>query len=89
MSDPLQSKHLGRRGAIFVSACLCVMAAIGAACATEWWQELIWRLVLGIGLGAKASVTPVFGAEVSPSHLRYCSSSPALNLANNKKVECW
>ena len=69
-SDPLQSKLLGRRGAIFISACLCIMAAIGAASATKWWQELIWRLILGLGLGAKASVTPIFGAEVAPSHLR-------------------
>lgn len=70
-SDPLQSRFLGRRGAIFVSACICFGAAIGAACATKWWEELIWRLILGLGLGAKASVTPIFGAEVSPSHLRY------------------
>lgn len=46
------------------------MGAIGAGTADMWWQELIWRLILGLGLGAKASVTPIFGAEVSPSHLR-------------------
>lgn len=70
ISDPLQSKWLGRRGAIFVAACTCLAAAIGAACCRHWKPLLVCRAILGLGLGAKASVTPVFGAEVSPSHLR-------------------
>lgn len=70
ISDPLQSRFLGRRGAILVSACICLMGTIGAACATSWWEEMIWRAIIGIGLGAKAAVTSVFGAEVAPSHLR-------------------
>ncbi|ETN38614.1 uncharacterized protein HMPREF1541_06651 [Cyphellophora europaea CBS 101466] len=72
VSDPLQSSLLGRRGAIFASACLCVMASIGAASVqkSHWWHLLIWRALLGLGLGAKASVTPIFGAEISPNHLR-------------------
>ena len=69
-SDPLQSWLVGRRGAIFASACVCLTAAIGAASAQTWKQSLIWRAILGLGLGAKASVTPIFGAEISPSHLR-------------------
>ena len=70
-SDPLQSSHLGRRGAIFTLACLCIVASIGAASVSHnWWHLLICRAILGLGLGAKASVTPIFGAEVSPSHLR-------------------
>lgn len=72
LSDPLQSSILGRRGAIFGSACLCIMASIGAASVRtpHWWHLLIWRGVLGLGLGAKAAVTPIFGAEISPNHLR-------------------
>jgi hypothetical protein len=60
-ADPLQSGVLGRRGAIFTSAILCIVASIGAACVQRdhWWQLLIWRALLGVGLGAKASVTPV------------------------------
>lgn len=60
-SDPLQSGFLGRRGAIFASSCLCIMASIGAACVQKdhWWQLLIWRAILGLGLGSKASVTPI------------------------------
>lgn len=69
-SDPLQSKWFGRRGAIFTAACICLAAAIGAACTRNWQQLMVCRAILGLGLGAKASVTPIFGAEVSPSHLR-------------------
>ena len=35
ISDPLQSKWFGRRGAIFTAACICLAAAIGAACYKE------------------------------------------------------
>lgn len=70
LSDPIQSMVLGRRGAIFVSACLCLASVIGAGCTHSWQQLLACRAVLGLGMGAKASVAPIYGAEVSPSHLR-------------------
>ena len=57
LSDPIQSKFLGRRGAIFASACICFIAAIGAARSSTWQSQLAWRAVLGAGLGTKASVS--------------------------------
>jgi hypothetical protein len=36
----------------------------------RWPQLLECRLVLGAAMGTKASVTPIYGAEVSPPHLR-------------------
>ncbi|KAH3933506.1 hypothetical protein HBI25_115120 [Parastagonospora nodorum] len=70
LSDPLQSLILGRRGAIFFSACLCLAGATGCGFSRTWPQLLGCRLVLGAAMGAKASVTPIYGAEVSPPHLR-------------------
>jgi MFS family permease len=70
LSDPLQSLILGRRGAIFFSACLCLAGAVGCAFSQTWQQLLGCRIVLGAAMGAKASVTPIYGAEVSPTHLR-------------------
>jgi len=70
LSDPLQSLILGRRGAIFFSACLCLAGAVGCAFSNSWQQLLGCRIVLGAAMGAKASVTPIYGAEVSPTHLR-------------------
>ena len=70
VSDPLQWKYLGRRGAILAAACLCLASTIGAAFIRNWKQLMVCRILLGIGLGAKASITPLFCAEVSPSNLR-------------------
>ncbi len=69
-ADPLQATRLGRRGAIFVSGCLCLASVIGAACTHSWPELFAARAILGLGMGIKASVTPIYGAEVSPSHLR-------------------
>jgi len=70
LSDPLQSWLLGRRGAIFVSGLLILASVVGGACCHSWHQLLACRAILGLGMGAKASVIPIFGAEVSPPHLR-------------------
>ncbi|KAL5114649.1 hypothetical protein ACEQ8H_007442 [Pleosporales sp. CAS-2024a] len=68
-SDPLQSLILGRRGAIFFSGCLCLAGAIGSSLSRTWPQLLGCRIVLGAGMGAKASVTPIYGAERSLGQL--------------------
>ena len=70
LSDPLQSTNIGRRGTIFVSGCLCLASVIGASCSEGWVALMVWRTALGLSMGLKATVTPVFAAEVSPSHLR-------------------
>lgn len=70
LSDPLNEYFFGRRSAIFVSACIILASAIGGACARTWQELLACRVILGVGMGSKASVTPVFAAEVSPGHLR-------------------
>ena len=41
-----------------------------------WWKLLICRAVLGVGMGGKAAVVPVFLAEIAPSHLR---GTPIMN----------
>ncbi|KAL4888297.1 MFS transporter [Aspergillus ambiguus] len=72
VSDPLQESIFGRRYALSVSAFFCAIGAlaIGSAWCEKWWHTLICRLILGIGIGAKASIAPVFAAEAAPNHLR-------------------
>lgn len=65
---------LGRRGVILFSGILCFIGAILAAVAWSWQSLLIARLVWGVGLGSKASVTAIFAAEISPSHIRLVES---------------
>lgn len=45
--------YLGRRGAIFISAVICLLTPIGGAVSQSWEQLLITRLLMGIGMGLK------------------------------------
>ncbi|KAF2190103.1 MFS general substrate transporter [Zopfia rhizophila CBS 207.26] len=70
LSARLQSRISGCRGAILISACLCMASTISASFAHSW-QQLFWcGVMLGSGIGIVASVARIYGAEVSPSHLR-------------------
>lgn len=76
----------GRRGTIFICGIFCTLTVIGSACSQTWeqllvsWASLVglscWlqdkvtRLLLGIGMGAKASTVPVFAAENTPASIR-------------------
>ncbi|GKZ31346.1 hypothetical protein AbraIFM66950_011866 [Aspergillus brasiliensis] len=69
LSDPL-NKYLGRRGAIFMSAIFCLIAPIGSAVSQTWPQLFVTRLLLGLGMGLKASTIPMFCAENTPASVR-------------------
>ncbi|EED19194.1 galactose-proton symport, putative [Talaromyces stipitatus ATCC 10500] len=68
-SDPL-NRLIARRGTIFVSAIFCVLAPIGGAVAQTWPQLFVTRILLGIGMGLKASTIPIFCAENTPASIR-------------------
>ncbi|KAL5051878.1 general substrate transporter [Aspergillus fruticulosus] len=70
LSDPLQEGILGRRRALFISAVFCTVFPIATARSESWEELLAFRLLLGIGIGAKASIAPVFAAETAVDHLR-------------------
>ncbi|KAJ5137368.1 hypothetical protein N7526_003601 [Penicillium atrosanguineum] len=57
LSDPM-NRILGRRGTIFIAAIFCVLSPIGSAFTQNWPQLFITRLLLGIGMGLKASTIP-------------------------------
>ncbi|KAF3931898.1 hypothetical protein ABW20_dc0100007 [Dactylellina cionopaga] len=69
LSDPLNN-IVGRRGTIFFAANFCLWPAIGSGFTRNWWELLICRLLLGVGMGAKGSTVPVFAAENSPASIR-------------------
>lgn len=62
--------YLGRRGTIFVCGIFCTVAVIDSGLTQTWQQLFVCRLLLGIGMGAKASTTPVFAAENVPAPIR-------------------
>ncbi|KAF1348952.1 hypothetical protein BDV97DRAFT_195396 [Delphinella strobiligena] len=69
LSDPLNN-YFGRRGTIFFAAVFCLLSVIGSACTQNWYQLFICRLLLGIGMGSKASTVPIYAAENVPASIR-------------------
>ncbi|KAF2083724.1 galactose-proton symport [Saccharata proteae CBS 121410] len=69
LSDPLNN-FFGRRGTIFFSAIFCFLSVIGSAASQTWYQLFVTRLLLGIGMGAKASTVPIYAAENVPAAIR-------------------
>ncbi|KAI1850572.1 hypothetical protein JX265_004282 [Neoarthrinium moseri] len=68
-SDPVNN-WFGRRGVIFISAHFCIWPVIGSAFSNNWEQQLINRLLMGIGMGIKASTVPIYAAENAPAAIR-------------------
>ncbi|KAF9653442.1 hypothetical protein BDM02DRAFT_3182955 [Thelephora ganbajun] len=69
LSDPLNF-YFGRRGTIFFSAIFCFFPVIGSGLCQTWEQLFVCRLLLGLGMGAKASTVPIFAAENAPASIR-------------------
>ncbi|KAI4598653.1 hypothetical protein KJ359_002543 [Pestalotiopsis sp. 9143b] len=69
LSDPINN-WFGRRGVIFFSAHFCIWPVIGSAFCHNWEQQLACRLLMGIGMGVKASTVPIYAAENAPASVR-------------------
>lgn len=69
MSDPLNN-YVGRRGTIFVAAIFCLFSVIGSGFSQTWQQLFVTRLLLGVGMGCKASTVPIYAAENCPAAIR-------------------
>lgn len=70
LCDPLTEIFFGRRGALFVAGAVTFAASIGSAFTHSWQALFACRFLLGVGMGAKSSVVPVYESEVSPARLR-------------------
>ena len=69
LSDPLNF-YFGRRGAISFSAIFCLFSVIGSGFSQTWEQLFVCRLLLGLGMGSKATTVPIFAAENVPASIR-------------------
>ncbi|KAM0330819.1 hypothetical protein ACHAQA_003774 [Verticillium albo-atrum] len=69
LCDPFNF-YLGRRLTIFISAIFCIFPVIGSAISQTWEQLLVTRILMGLGMGLKASTVPVFAAESAPPNIR-------------------
>ncbi|KAK1221071.1 hypothetical protein PQX77_016118 [Marasmius sp. AFHP31] len=69
LTDPLNN-YLGRRGTIFVCGIFCTFSVIGSAVSQTWEQLFVTRVLLGLGMGPKATTVPVYAAENTPASIR-------------------
>ncbi|KAF8635108.1 hypothetical protein AX15_000546 [Amanita polypyramis BW_CC] len=69
LTDPL-NYFFGRRGTLFWCGVFCIFSVLGQGFAQTWPQLLVCRLLLGLGMGPKASTSPVFAAENVPANIR-------------------
>ncbi|KIM73043.1 hypothetical protein PILCRDRAFT_81426 [Piloderma croceum F 1598] len=69
LSDPLNN-YFGRRGTIFITALILTATPIASGFTHSWQTLFVVRLILGIGMGVKASTVPMYAAENSPANIR-------------------
>ncbi|MBX7257666.1 MAG: sugar porter family MFS transporter [Candidatus Hydrogenedentes bacterium] len=64
------SDRFGRRRALILAAILFLVSAIGTALPRNLTEFIIFRIVGGVGVGIASMASPMYIAEISPSHLR-------------------
>lgn len=74
LAGPL-SDSLGRRNLILIAAVTFSVGAIGAALAPGVGVLVLFRIVLGLAVGAAALIVPLYLSEVAPTEIRGAVSS--------------
>jgi MFS transporter, SP family, galactose:H+ symporter len=64
------SDVLGRRKTLLITACTFTACSFGTALCSNWTMFLLFRFLVGLSIGATASVVPVYISELAPSNLR-------------------
>lgn len=64
------SDRYGRKIPLLMAAALFTVSAVGTGAVDHLTPFVIYRLVGGIGIGIASAVSPMYIAEISPSHLR-------------------
>lgn len=68
--SPFLNKYFGRRGTIFFSCFIAIVAGIWQGATFSKWQLFGARFLMGLAIGAKSSTTPAYAAECSPPKIR-------------------
>src|SRR5918998_845961 len=73
-AGPLSDK-LGRRNLILIAGVLFAIGALGAALAPNVGVLILFRVVLGLAVGAAALTVPLYLSEIAPTEVRGAISS--------------
>ena len=69
------SDRLGRRNLILIAAVIFTIGAIGAGLASGVGTLVLFRILLGIAVGAAALIVPLYLSEIAPTEIRGAISS--------------
>lgn len=69
------SDRLGRRNLILIAAAVFSIGAVGAALAPSVGVLVLFRVVLGLAVGAAALIVPLYLSEIAPTEIRGAISS--------------
>ncbi|MDR3217476.1 MAG: sugar porter family MFS transporter [Dysgonamonadaceae bacterium] len=69
ISGSLSDKY-GRKPLMIVASLIFILAAVGTGIAHTIQWFIIYRILGGIGIGIASNLSPMYIAEVSPSHVR-------------------
>ena len=64
------SDKFGRKWPLLLSAFLFTIASLGTGLASTYWIFIVFRIIGGVGIGLASALSPMYIAEVAPSHLR-------------------
>lgn len=70
MTAGVVSDRLGRRRALILAAVLFFVSAIGTALPRTLTEFILFRILGGVGVGIASMSSPMYIAEISPTHLR-------------------
>jgi len=64
------SDKFGRKWPLLLSAFLFTVASLGTGLASSYLIFVVFRILGGVGIGLASALSPMYIAEVAPSHLR-------------------
>jgi sugar porter (SP) family MFS transporter len=64
------SDKFGRKWPLLLSAILFTLSSFGTGAANTYLTFIIFRVIGGVGIGLASALSPMYIAEVAPSHLR-------------------
>ncbi|WP_143462640.1 sugar porter family MFS transporter [Levilactobacillus enshiensis] len=64
------SDRYGRRKLLLLSAIIFLVGALGSAFSPEFWSLIIFRVILGMAVGAASALIPTYLAELAPADKR-------------------
>ncbi|NEG69539.1 sugar porter family MFS transporter [Bifidobacterium choloepi] len=64
------SDRLGRRKLLLIAAVIFVVGALGSAFSPEFWSLILFRIILGVAVGAASALIPTYLSELSQASKR-------------------